>query len=303
MKKILAGLLLLTLLLSGCGNQSEINQQVAESLARQEATLAQQEATLVGISDSLGSLEAKTVNLQSRVDSIKVPDVSRLASKSDLDNLKATMNSSLNVARVEIEEIRQELGALRNTISGLPDDDDMDTLEARLAAIEKRLNSLEAGWGYVGATTEMLEVVSTGDYTNIQLVFGTDIHGESVASPSDALYIQESRNVGWYKDSFGLSYPTTPYGAMVKSVKIKVRMRKASAVGWGACGLRLGGIDALVGGWQLTNTFTIYTKVVGRPGGGVWTVADLGSLQVIVRLWSNPGISQCSRAWVEVEYK
>jgi len=115
----------------------------------------------------------------------------------------------------------------------------------------------------------------------------------------DTSYIYCSTSGRW--ETYSLAANAIPVGATINSVSVVSRGYKSSGstARW-AVGVLLGG-SSTFGLTHFPASYTSYTETLARPGGGTWSVADLASVEVLVRFY-NSGTIRVTSLWVSVDY-
>ena len=152
--------------------------------------------------------------------------------------------------------------------------------------------------------TATLEAASIGTYDQWSLLAGAN-KIVAVNSPDDdaTSYIQETTNGEC--ESYYLATPP----AMAELTTVTHRMRVKDPSGDADYCVFNGRLritpNATVGtNRNSANSYTTYTEVLGRPGGGSWSPADLSSLQVEICFVSSspPNTLQCTTLNVDIDY-
>ena len=149
---------------------------------------------------------------------------------------------------------------------------------------------------------------ATGDQTNItsQSIAGSNGHWGRLSDELDTTFVQEQSGT-YQEDNYNLPDSQVPAGAL--NITVDVHYRSARTVGTLSArvtaGVRLSSTDVLGTEHVLTTTITEYTDTsIARPGGGSWSVADIDSLQTVLKLRNLGGTArgQCYDIWIVVNY-
>lgn len=150
-----------------------------------------------------------------------------------------------------------------------------------------------------GSLTETFVPNAPGDYTNITLEtpFGFahwDVVDDPPGAPTDGDFVQDP---GANADAYNLVDHTTETGA-IESVTVFFRLL---GDGNSTPGLRLAAAETLGTPVANTGAWTTHSEVLARPGGGVFSWADIDNLQAIISLAPATN-AYCSQIYIRVLY-
>lgn len=145
---------------------------------------------------------------------------------------------------------------------------------------------------------------AAGDATNWPSIAPSGgTHWVVVSDSLDTTYIRNNTTTPQEDDfNLGASSLTTE---TIDSIDVRSRARsETSAVGDLQVGLRLGTVNSLAPNHgSVPTTATDFTDSnISRPGGGGWTVADLGTLQLVAIGDGNTTAIRCFELAVDVNY-
>ncbi len=156
--------------------------------------------------------------------------------------------------------------------------------------------------------TEILRPNAPGDYTALSRNTGNanwEMVDEEVADEHTTRVYTNS--LAQVKDAYGLEATAIPGDATINSVKIYFRFRGASVDATMYCQpfLRLDTNET--SGTEESDSeasWTTYSEILGRPGGGDWAVADLNDLQAVIglRTGNEAYLCQGTQVYVEIDY-
>lgn len=128
--------------------------------------------------------------------------------------------------------------------------------------------------------TEVLQAALIGDYDSWLLNAGAN-KVVAINSPDDDGTSEITTNTDNNRQSFSLVASAIPAGSTINSVAVTCRIGNTWGGGGVSSSLRLastnqdGPANPMPGG-----SWTSYTDIIARPGGGSWSLADLATLQV-----------------------
>ncbi len=159
----------------------------------------------------------------------------------------------------------------------------------------------------VGQMTEILRPNGPGDYTNLYEQYPADgAHWDKVDEVSaDSTTYVVCLGQTQTKDAYNLQ-DTSISGVPINSIRVYFSFRcgLTGRTDWAQPFLRLGGNEtAGTERAKTDNSYTTFSEVLARPGGGDWVVGDLNSLQVALglRVGTN-GNARFTQIYVEVSY-
>jgi len=170
--------------------------------------------------------------------------------------------------------------------------------------------TLSVGYEVAYAAPDTLQLLpdGVGDYTGIDSVEPvTSTHWEAVddpvLSPDDIITYVYTTSTTQQKDAYTLA--NTSQTGTITSVRVYFRVRSSGPKShFMQPFLRLDGNETA--GSEInhtTNTWTTYSEILARPGGGSWTWTDINNLQVAVGLRdADVGHPQLTQVYVEVDY-
>src|SRR3990170_4524741 len=198
-----------------------------------------------------------------------------------------------------------------DTISGYIDTSILNSVIIQRAGAYRVITGNVSGnitagiYGSVGALTQTLYPVATGNYTNIAYVTGSATHWGAVDDPSgapddDVTYVSNDVTVMTQtKDAYQLTDPVLGTFDTINSVTVYYRFtgytNVSDRVGYAQPFLRLDGVGETAGTEtsQLGLAYTTNNEVLARPGGGSWTAQNIKDLQVAIGIRNN-GLQQGS---------
>ena len=154
---------------------------------------------------------------------------------------------------------------------------------------------------------ETLRPSADGDYRSLnnQLGYPPDyIHVDEEVADDGATWVFID-SLTQVKDAYQLADTQIPQGAAIDSVRVYFRVQcngnKYYQPFLRLSGAETAGTEILPGGAQ---TYTTFSEVLSRPGGGSWQLSDLNSLQVCIGLRSKISghYCRCTQTYVEVSY-
>jgi hypothetical protein len=104
-----------------------------------------------------------------------------------------------------------------------------------------------------------------------------------------------------YYQQYSLAAHSIPSGSAINSISIYSRCKKVSGSAAWYTYLWLGAASATYGPHTMQLTYTNFTDLTPRPGGGAWAFSDLASLEVSIRHVAS-GNGYCTSLWLIVDY-
>lgn len=159
---------------------------------------------------------------------------------------------------------------------------------------------------------EILRPNADGDESNLDQEPFTGHHYDKVDEvipDEDATYVYTS-SVDYLRDLYNIEKPSEVegiigyievFGRCTSLIKVPTRTSVKFAI-------KLNGLVSESGEFELSSVVDEWVnfsyKFYEKPGGGNWSVSDLGSLQagVSLRLCAGAGSSACTQLWVNVSY-
>lgn len=106
---------------------------------------------------------------------------------------------------------------------------------------------------------------------------------------------------GFPNEQYSLAANTIPPGSTVNSVNVYHRGKRETSSGKWRARLYISGVYA-DGLDRNPSSYTTYNETITRPGGGVWALADIASLEVAVQDRGTGGYSRVTTLFVIVDY-
>lgn len=146
---------------------------------------------------------------------------------------------------------------------------------------------------------EILRPNTPGDYTNINRQWPDEgEHWDKVVVADGGDTRVFTMSTPQQKDAYNLTPSAIPVGSTINSVKVYGTFLG----GYYQPFLRLGTDETAGTKIEGAADYETHYETLSRPGGGVWSVADLADLQVVIGLHRNSTYCHFDQVYVEVDY-